>query len=189
VDSESKRQLLDLARRTVQAVARGDPLPSSEGVAGSDEPYSGVFVTLRKGGQLRGCIGTFSPAGTLPNAVVEYAVHSALHDTRFPPVAPAEVTDLNLEISVLSPLTPTDDPGSLEVGRHGVYLRTKGEAVPRTACFLPQVATEQRWDAEQFLSALCAHKCCPPLDADAWQDPTRVEISLFTAEVFSEADG
>lgn len=189
MDAEAKRQLLDLARRTVLTASRGEPTPCAEGVAGADEPYSGVFVTLRRGGQLRGCIGTFNPVGTLPESVVEYAVHSALHDTRFRPVTADEVPDLNVEISVLSPLTPTNDPARLQVGTHGIYLKTKGPGVPRTACFLPQVATEQGWDAEHFLSALCAHKCRPPLDPDAWRDPNQVEISLFTAEVFSDREG
>jgi len=122
----------------------------------------------------------------LPEAVIEYARHSAIHDSRFLPVTPSEVDQLTIEISVLSPLERTLDPGSLEVGKHGVYIKAKGNGPERTACFLPQVAVEQHWNAEQFLSALCAHKCRPPLPPDAWKDPTKTEVYLFTAEVFSE---
>ena len=187
MDADTRRALLDLARASVLAASRGDAPPPARAV-GADEEFFGVFVTLRKGRQLRGCIGTFDPSGTLPETVVEYARHSALRDTRFTPVKPAEVDELTVEVSVLSPLELTDDPASLEVGRHGIYLKTTGSETPRTACFLPQVAVEQKWDAEQFLSALCAHKCRPPLDPDAWQDPSRTEIHLFTAEVFGESD-
>jgi len=188
VDTETRRQLLDLARRSVQAAARGQPAPTTQNVPGADEEFFGVFVTLRRGKQLRGCIGTFHPSGTLPETVAEYAQHSAVHDSRFVPVAPNEVDGLNVEISVLSPLKLTDDPASLEVGKHGIYLKASVGAGEATACFLPQVAVEQNWNAEQFLSALCAHKCQPPLDPDAWRDPSQAEIYLFSAEVFSEPE-
>lgn len=186
MDSETRRQLLDLARRAVLAAARGEPPPSVAGVAGADEKFFGVFVTLHKGRQLRGCIGTFQPNGTLPEVVVEYAQHSAIHDSRFSPVRPGEVQDLTIEISVLSPLERTFDPASLEVGKHGIYLKATVDGYRTTACYLPQVAVEQRWNAEEFLSSLCAHKCHPPLSPDAWRDPNKTEIYLFTAEVFSE---
>ncbi|MBN1341365.1 MAG: AmmeMemoRadiSam system protein A [Phycisphaerae bacterium] len=188
LDTETRRQLLALARRSVESAAGKSAPPSCEGVAGVDAPFFGVFVTLRKRAQLRGCIGTFSPSGKLPETVAEYARHSAVHDTRFPPVLSSEVNDLTIEISVLSPLEKTDKPASLEVGRHGIYLKTKGLGAGATACFLPQVAVEQKWDAEQFLSALCVHKCRPPLPPDAWQDPSKTEIYLFTAEVFGEGE-
>jgi AmmeMemoRadiSam system protein A len=186
MDTEIRRQLLDLARRCVLAAARDELPPSVAGVAGADEGFSGVFVTLHKGARLRGCIGTFRPNGTLPEAVAEYARHSAVHDTRFPPVTPSEVGQLTIEISVLSPLQRTLDPASLEVGKHGIYLRADVGGYETTACFLPQVATEQGWNAEEFLSALCAHKCQPALPPDAWRDPRKTEVYLFTAEVFSE---
>ncbi len=190
MDDNTKRELLALARRAIESATTPMPAPETTAAAGREEPFSGVFVTLRKGpeGQLRGCIGTFQPSGTLPEAVVDYAKASALHDTRFTPIRPEEVDDLTIEISVLSPLEETDDPGSLEVGKHGVYLKAKGRGLPQTACFLPQVAVEQKWDAEQFLSALCSHKCRPPLPPDAWRDRDLTTVYLFTAEVFSERD-
>ncbi len=188
MDAQTKRELLALARKSITAAARGEPIPDAAGVPGLDAEFFGVFVTLRRGGQLRGCIGTFNPSRSLPETVAEYACHSAVHDSRFTPVSPAEVPELNIEISVLSPLEKTDDPASLEVGKHGVYLKAKVLGATATACFLPQVAVEQGWNAEQFLAALCAHKCRPPLAPDAWKDPSKTEIYLFTAEVFSEEE-
>jgi len=185
MDDETQRQLLALARRSVLAAAQSEAPPSAEGCPGGNEEFFGVFVTLRRDRQLRGCIGTFHPTGALPEVVVEYAACSAIRDTRFAPVTPAEVDELNIEISVLSPLALAEDPASLEVGKHGVYVKAKA-GLPRTACFLPQVAVEQKWNAEQFLAALCAQKCRPPLDPDAWRDPDQAEIYLFTAEVFGE---
>jgi AmmeMemoRadiSam system protein A len=188
MDGETKRELLDLARQAVLAASQGRPAPATESVAGADERFFGVFVTLRRGRHLRGCIGTFNPTGTLPEMVAQYAAYSAIHDTRFSPVNPSEVPHLNVEISVLSPLERTDDPASLEVGKHGIYLRSKIFGRETTACFLPQVATEQGWSAEQFLSVLCTHKCRPPLEPDAWRDPNKTEVYLFTAEIISESD-
>jgi len=185
MDDDTQHQLLALARRSVLAAARNEAPPSAEGCPGEDEEFFGVFVTLRRGKQLRGCIGTFQPTGPLPEVVVEYAGHSAVRDTRFAPVTPTEVDELDIEISVLSPLELAEDPASLEVGKHGVYVKAKA-GIPRTACFLPQVAAEQKWNAEQFLAALCAQKCRPPLAPDAWRDPDQAEIYLFTAEVFGE---
>ncbi len=186
MDAQTQRELLQLARRSVLAASRGEPAPSVEGVAGATEEFSGVFVTLHKRGRLRGCIGTFDPSGTLPEAVAEYAQISALHDQRFPPVSENEVADLNIEISVLSPIERTMTPEALEVGKHGIYLKTGAKGRETTACFLPQVAPEQGWNAEEFLSALCSQKCWPPLAPDAWRDTERVQVYLFTADVFGE---
>jgi AmmeMemoRadiSam system protein A len=174
-------RLLELARRAVEAEVRGLPAPPIE----PDWPplaHAGAFVTLRTNRQLRGCIGTFQPAGTLPETVRTMAAE-ACHDPRFVhcPITPAELPRLRIEISVLSPLERTYDPLALKVGRHGVYIR-RGH---RVGCFLPQVATEMGWDAETFLSECCASKAgLPP---DAWRDP-QTEVYLFTSECFSEQD-
>ena len=104
---------------------------------------------------------------------------SSTRDPRFlaDPITPDELDKLHIEISVLSPLERTDDPLSLELGTHGIYIKhgcTSG-------CFLPQVATETGWDAEQFLSYCCSHKA--GLALDAWKDP-KTEVYLFTADIF-----
>ena len=97
----------------------------------------------------------------------------------FDRITPSELKQLEIEISVLSPLEKTDDPLSLELGNHGIYIRRGSQA----GCFLPQVATELGWSKEQFLSRCCADKI--GLKPDAWKDPD-TEVLLFTAEVFSE---
>jgi uncharacterized protein (TIGR00296 family) len=106
---------------------------------------------------------------------------SATSDPRFfaNPITPRELKELDVEISVLSPLQRTDDPLSLRLGVDGIYIK-KGRA---SGCFLPQVATETGWSKEEFLSYCCAHKA--GLAADAWKDP-KTEVHLFTADVFGE---
>jgi AmmeMemoRadiSam system protein A len=153
--------------------------------AAGDEPWPamqrrGVFVTLRKAGRLRGCIGTFAPRADLPETVVEMAV-AATRDPRFTamPISSAEAKDIRIELSILSPLRRIEDPLDFELGRHGIHLR-HGIAA---GCFLPDVGTEQGWDKETFLSELCRQKA--GLRPDAWRDPA-VEIQVFTVQKFAE---
>jgi AmmeMemoRadiSam system protein A len=177
---DSRRQiLLKTARDTVEACLAGGAVPRPK----SDDPElntrCGCFVTLKNKDQLRGCIGQFTSDRPLIELVVEMARASATGDPRFfvDPITADELEQLNLEISVLSPLKRTDDPLSLRFGVDGIYIK-RGYA---SGCFLPQVATETGWSKEQFLSYCCAHKA--GLSADAWRDP-KTEVYLFTAEVF-----
>jgi AmmeMemoRadiSam system protein A len=168
-----------MARDAVVASVSHEPLPH----ASSDDPdlnaHCGCFVTLKNRDRLRGCIGQFVSDKPLVELVVEMGRAAATSDPRFlsRPITPGELNSLDLEISVLSPLQRTDDPLSLELGKHGIYVK-RGTA---SGCFLPQVAAETGWTAEQFLSYCCAHKA--GLAADAWKDPG-TEVYLFTAEVF-----
>jgi AmmeMemoRadiSam system protein A len=171
--------LLKVARDTIEAVIAGEAPPKPK----SDDPqlnaHCGCFVTLKNHDELRGCIGQFISDKPLIELIVDMATASATSDPRFfgNPVTPAELEDLDIEISVLSPLKKTDDPLSLRLGIDGIYIKrgcTSG-------CFLPQVATETGWNKEQFLSYCCAHKAGLP--ANAWKDPA-TEVYLFTAEVF-----
>lgn len=139
----------------------------------------GCFVTLKTRDRLRGCIGQFISDRPLIELVAEMAEASVAKDPRFIDhrITPGELDDLDIEISVLSPLKRTSDPLSLRLGVDGIYIK-RGYA---SGCFLPQVATETGWDAEQFLSYCCSHKAgLPP---EAWKD-SRTEVYLFTAEVF-----
>ena len=106
---------------------------------------------------------------------------SATRDSRFSanPITAKELDELDIEISVLSPLEKTDDPLSLRIGIDGIYIVKAG----RTGCFLPQVATETGWTTEEFLSNCCGHKV--GLEPDAWKE-SDTEVYLFTAEVFGE---
>jgi AmmeMemoRadiSam system protein A len=179
MNEAQKHTLLKVARDTVEAVvnhrtvekpASGDPELNAPG---------GCFVTLKNHGQLRGCIGQFTSDDPLIELVAEMARASASSDTRFwaNPLTPGELKNLDIEISVLSPLKRTDDPLSLRLGIDGIYIK-KGYA---SGCFLPQVATETGWDKEEFLSYCCAHKA--GLVPDAWRDP-ETQVFLFTAEIF-----
>lgn len=173
-----KATLLETAREMILAhLEKRDPrLPSP------DESLSvvcGAFVTLRTSkGALRGCIGNVAGSGPLFDTVCEMAVASAFQDPRFSPVKKDEVPDLRMEISVLSPLREASCPDEVIPGTHGIYIRRGYNA----GLLLPQVATEQGWNREQFLSHGCMKAGLPP---DAWRiEGTR--ISVFTALVFSE---
>ena len=174
-----KKMLLKVAKETVAAAVSGKPFHEPV----TDDPEllveQGCFVTLKNDEQLRGCIGQFEGDRPLIEMVSQMAVSSCRHDYRFSndPITVAELPELDIEISVLSPMVKTDDPLSLRTGVDGIYI-TDGR---RSGCFLPQVATETGWTAEEFLSYCCGHKA--GLAADAWSDPD-VEVYLFTADVF-----
>lgn len=140
----------------------------------------GVFVTLRKGDQLRGCIGTFTPNADLPETVAEMA-RAATQDPRFvnTPISASELKDIRIELSILSPLEQIEDPLSFELRRHGIHLK-QGKA---TGCFLPDVGANLGWDKETFLSELCRQKAgLPP---DAWRSD-QTAVFRFTVQKFVE---
>jgi AmmeMemoRadiSam system protein A len=176
---EQRRTLLTVARDTVEAVINRRNIDKPA----SDDPDlnapCGCFVTLKNHGNLRGCIGQFVSNEPLIELIADMARASSTGDPRFMgnPITPDELDDLDIEISVLSPLKATDDPLSLRLGTDGIYIK-KGRV---SGCFLPQVATETGWAKEEFLSYCCSHKA--GLAADAWHDPD-TEVYLFTAEVF-----
>jgi AmmeMemoRadiSam system protein A len=135
-------------------------------------------VTLKVKEALRGCIGHTTASQPLLETVKDVAVSSAFDDPRFPPVAPEEWPRVRIEISVLSPFECITDLHRITVGVHGLMVRSGR----RSGLLLPQVAVEQGWDRETFLSHCCLKAGLP---ADAWRSPeTRIEI--FSAEVFHE---
>ena len=154
-------------------------------VQGNLAAPSGVFVTInnrgvkaKKEGRLRGCIGTMEAREPLVDAIVDAAV-SAAHDPRFPELDPSELPEVTLEVSVLSPMHVVPGPDDIVLGKHGVFL-TKGG---RRAVFLPQVATETKWDLATFLSNLSMKAGLSP---DAWKSGATFEV--FTAQVFGEEE-
>ena len=166
--------LIHVARRSLADCVDGNrTLPPAdlprEGVLGRP---SGVFVTLRRGGRLRGCIGLPEPELPMVEACWQAAQQAALEDPRFPPVAPGELEDLDLEVSVLSPSTELGRIEDFEPGRHGAVL----EAAGRRSLFLPEVAVETGWDTEQFFDHLAMKAGLP---ARAWQLP-EARILRFT---------
>lgn len=138
----------------------------------------GAFVTLKKEGALRGCIGHIAASEPLFETVREAAVSAAFEDPRFPPLGKEEWNATTIEISVLSPFEKITDPGRIRVGTHGIMIR-RGY---RSGLLLPQVATEQGWDRDAFLTHTCFKAGLP---ADAWKSP-ECSIEIFSAIVFHE---
>jgi len=181
LDEQAKRILLDIAKTSIKAAIKHDPKP----VVSCNHPdlqgKHGVFVTLKTRGQLRGCIGHFLSDIPLYQLVSEMAVSSAADDPRFEHhrISLSEFNELEIEISVLSPLTRISNPLDFELGKHGIYIK-KGFCA---GCFLPQVATETGWTKEEFLSHCCSHKAGLP--ANAWKQKD-IEIYIFTTEIIKE---
>ena len=134
-------------------------------------------MTIQLGGRLRGCIGTIENDEPLAEVVARCAADAATRDPRFSPLSLAELSDVRLEISVLTPFRRVDDPAETEVGRHGVMI----EQGPNRALLLPQVAGEWGWDRETFLSQTCVKAGLP---ADAWR--THAAVYTFEAQIFGE---
>lgn len=177
---EEKKALLKLARDSITdylSNGRGGQYPVfSEKF---NEPR-GVFVTLHKHGELRGCIGYIEPIKPLQQAVIDNAINSAVQDPRFDAVTSKELADIEIELSILTPPSEIKGPEGFIAGRHGIIIR-KGFY---NAVFLPQVATEQGWAREETLSHLCMKAGLRP---DEWKRPG-MRFFVFTAEVFSEKD-
>jgi uncharacterized protein len=181
MNSQQKKELLAVARNAVKAAVSGKKPEKVSSVDPALNEHCGCFVTLKNRNELRGCIGMFVSDKPLIELVSDMAVASSTGDSRFfgDKITPTEVDELDIEISVLSPLQKTDNPLSLRLGIDGIYIR-KGYA---TGCFLPQVADETGWSKEEFLSYCSSHKAgLPP---DAWKDK-KTEIYLFTAEIIEE---
>lgn len=181
IESPQERQgLLRCAREAaVHALGAGKGAPPEK--PSLEGRFGGAFVTLWRGRTLRGCIGSFAATHDLA-ATIQELTRSALKDPRFTsdPVVPAELPELIIEVSILSDPKPTEDPVSLIPGQHGIIIRRGG----RSGCFLPKVALDRDWSADEFLSNCCTMKA--GLDSDAWRKPD-AEVLLFEAQVFSEA--
>lgn len=182
LSAQARQRLLQIARASVEAAVRGTPPPSLQ----ADEPelqaQRGCFVTLKTHGRLRGCLGCFTSNKPLWKAVAEMARASATEDPRFfgEQLAPAELPELDIEISVLSPMAKIANPLDIELGTHGIYVVGRGG---QAGTYLPQVATEHHMTKEEFLSSCCAHKAGLP--SDAWRTG-EAEVFTYTAEVFGQ---
>lgn len=181
LNKDQKKRLLSIARQSIAGFLKTGKNPHFS----EDDPVlsreMGAFVTLTKGHELRGCIGSLSGKGPLYLTVSSMAIEAALRDPRFTPVEQAELDQIDLEISVLTPMKKVSSAEEIILGVHGVMVK-KGAY---SGVFLPQVATETGWTKDEFLSYLCTHKA--GLDADAWKDKS-TELYIFSAEVFSEKD-
>ncbi len=174
----AQKELLALARATLVSYFSTGRVPEYQALNPELLQRSGAFVSLHNGEDLRGCIGLLSNEGELYRTVQRCALSAALEDSRFRPVTPEEMTDLKIEISVLSTFHRITDVRLIEVGRHGLIVSQGGFR----GLLLPQVATKYNWDRETFLSQTCRKAGLP---ANAWCQPN-VVIQAFEAQVFSE---
>jgi AmmeMemoRadiSam system protein B/AmmeMemoRadiSam system protein A len=174
-----KIALLAFARETINRYLTTQTLPMPRGLGPGAQQPRGVFVTLKKRGNLRGCIGRMTPDKPLHELVGTVALQSALEDPRFNPVTLPELKDLEIEISVLTPMTPVPGADHIVVGRDGVLIRKEG----RSAVFLPQVAPEQGWGRDEMLDHLCLKAGLPK---GSWKQGA--DLSTFQAIIFSEGD-
>ncbi len=174
--NHDRARLLALAREAIVARLSGRNFAAPADLPKALLQPRGAFVTLSVKSQLRGCIGTLAAKSPLHLTVAAMAQAAAFEDPRFPPLTPADLGSLEIEISVLSPITPLPDPDQVEVGRHGLVVQ-KGQ---RMGLLLPQVAREFAFDRRQFLEAVCEKAGLAP---GCWKDPA-AKLSVFTAEVF-----
>ena len=177
MDVEKKR-LLSMARDTLISYLKTRTVPDYSVTEPGLLQKAPAFVTLRhRGGELRGCIGRIEVVEALYRTVQECAISAATRDPRFTPVSrEAELNQLVIEISALSPFRRIVAIQEIEVGKHGLLIR-KGS---HSGLLLPQVASERAWDRDEFLRAICTKAGLPPT---AWQ---QADLSVFTAEVFGE---
>jgi AmmeMemoRadiSam system protein A len=178
LDGSQRNRLLAIARRALEGYIGAGKIPSEVEVGGKLAAPGAAFVTLTKNGRLRGCIGYTEAVAPLFKVVQECAVAAATEDPRFPPVSPAELPSLRVEISVLTPMFPIR-PEEVEVGRHGLMV-TQGR---RRGLLLPQVPVEWGWDRETFLDQVCVKA---GLEPSAWR--RGATLRAFTAEVFGEQE-
>jgi AmmeMemoRadiSam system protein A len=177
LDEGHKQELVNLAKEAIAAFVRSGELINFESQDPVLNQTLGVFVTLRKREALRGCIGQLRSDDPLYQTVKETAVSAASRDPRFPPVSNAELNELSIKISILSPLEPVEDVSEIEVGVHGVMIIHAGHR----GILLPQVPVERGWDRKTFLENVCLKAGLPP---DTWKE--KPELYSFTSLDFGE---
>jgi AmmeMemoRadiSam system protein A len=169
--------LLGIARGAVLAHLELAPLPALPTAGPLAEPR-GAFVTLHVDGDLRGCLGTFRPQGSLAATVAKMAVAAAAEDPRFRPIEAGDVAELSVAVSALTPPRPLPEPLRVRIGAEGLVVKMGFHR----GTLLPKVAVEHGWDAEAFLRHTCLKAGLPPT---AWREPG-CEIEAFEAEEFGE---
>ncbi len=176
-----KMELLHIARSTINEYIKNGRTPDIEVADLTDNLQldCGAFVTLHKDGKLRGCIGRFDARDPLYLVVQQMAISASTKDYRFPRVPEEEIDELEIEISVLSPMRKISSIDEIEMGRHGIYIK-KGMS---SGTFLPQVAVETGWSKEEFLGHCAKDKA--RIGWDGWKD---ADIYIYEAYIFSEKD-
>jgi len=179
LNDQEKKSLLEISRSTLESFIKTGELPA---IAPSIltpvlmEP-AGAFVSLHMGGRLRGCVGNFAPSEPLYAVVEEMTLAAALRDGRFAPVEKPELEYIEIEISVLSPLQKISSIDEFELGKHGIYMKKDGHS----GTFLPQVAEETGWTAEEFLGHCARDKA--GIGWDGWK---QADLYIYEAIIFGE---
>ena len=180
ISLEFKTEALNAVRKTIESYLSGGKIPEIEFKHSRFSEKCGVFVTLRKRGELRGCIGMIEGRKPLAEGIQTMAIAAATDDPRFPAVTSSELKEISIEISVLTPPVAVNHLDEIVAGRDGVILR-KGY---NSGVFLPQVATEQGWNRDTFLDHLDL-KAGLPVGSHKEKD---AKLFKFTADVFGEKE-
>jgi AmmeMemoRadiSam system protein A len=173
-----KKLLLANARKAIESAVFHRKNPRGSELSASLSDPCGAFVTICINGELRGCIGYLTATLPLIETVRDVAVKAATCDPRFPPLTREEYAEIDIEISVLSPLKQIQDVGEIQVGTHGILI----ESAWARGVLLPQVAVEYSWNREEFLRQTSIKAGGP---SDLWKKPG-VKIYIFTAEIITE---
>ena len=176
LQEEEKKALRRIALAAIEGKLKGVRSAPEEKLGSNLQEKRGAFVSLHKSGRLRGCIGQIVPTKPLQQTIADMAVAAAFDDPRFDPLTLREMKDLELEISVLTPMERLKNPDEIEIGRHGLYLK-KGFC---SGLLLPQVAVEYGWDRNTFLEETCRKA---GLSRGAWKEKG-TEIYIFSADIF-----
>jgi hypothetical protein len=177
ITESEKRTLLHLARTQIkkQLIPGKVRVKDTPEKTGNLSATCGAFVSLYVKGKLRGCMGTFSESEKLYKNVERMAVAAAISDSRFEPLNSRELENLDIEISVLTPMKRITQPEEIVLGKHGIYIEKDG----RRGTFLPQVATAQNWDVDEFLGHCSKYKA--GLGWDEWK---KAKIYVYEALIF-----
>jgi AmmeMemoRadiSam system protein B/AmmeMemoRadiSam system protein A len=176
-----KENLLKVARSTITAYLPGNKIPTIDttGFSAAIQQHCGAFVTLKKDGQLRGCIGRFTADIPLCEVVQQMAIAAATQDYRFARVEIEELSEIDIEISVLSPMKKITSVDEIQLGVHGIYMTKDG----KSGTFLPQVASETGWSLEEFLG-----HCARDKAGIGWEGWKSAELFIYSALVFGEQE-
>lgn len=179
LNSHEKELLLDISRSTFEAyINTGELTEIHRGSLTSTLRHpAGAFVSLYMGGRLRGCIGNFSPDKPLYAIVQEMTIAAATHDNRFAPVESTELPYISIEISVLTPLQKINSIDEFQLGLHGIYMTKDG----RSGTYLPQVAKQTGWSADDFLGHCAREKA--GIGWDGWKE---ADLYVYEAIIFCE---
>jgi len=172
------KEALQAVRKTLEEVLAGRQPPTFKFTDPRFKEHCGIFITLKKHGELRGCIGLVRGIEPLARAIEEMAIAAATQDPRFPKVEVEELNDIDIEISVLTPMSKVSDVSEIKIGRDGLMLQYQGHS----GLLLPQVPVEWNWNIEEFLNNLC-HKAGLPVKSHL--QPNAV-LMKFSADIFSE---